>query len=47
MDHNNSSYEWNYQDSMLNQIGKNQDPESNTIKCRITDLTREKTNKIK
>jgi hypothetical protein len=23
MDHNDSSYEWNYQDSMRNQIGKN------------------------
>ncbi len=23
MDHNNSSYEWNYQDSMRNQMGKN------------------------
>jgi hypothetical protein len=23
MDHNDSSYEWNYQDSMQNQIGKN------------------------
>jgi len=23
MDHNDSSYEWNYQDSMWNQIGKN------------------------
>jgi hypothetical protein len=23
MDHNNSSYEWNYQNSMQNQIGKN------------------------
>jgi len=31
MDHNNSSYEWNYQDSMWNQIGKNSYPESNTF----------------
>jgi hypothetical protein len=23
MDHNDSSYKWNYQDSMRNQIGKN------------------------
>jgi hypothetical protein len=31
MDHNNSSYEWNYQDSMRNQIKKNVYLESNTI----------------
>ncbi len=31
MDYNDSSYEWNYQDSMRNQIGKNKYPESNTI----------------
>ncbi len=33
MDHNDSSFEWNYQDSMRNQIGKNKytNPESNTI----------------
>jgi len=31
MDHNDSSYEWNYQDSMQNQIGKNKYPESDTI----------------
>jgi hypothetical protein len=31
MDHNNSSYKWNYQDSMRNKIGKNYYPESNTI----------------
>ena len=29
--YNDSSYEWNYQDSMRNQIGKNKYPESNTI----------------
>ena len=31
MEYNNSSYEWNYQDSMRNQIRKNKYPESNTI----------------
>ncbi len=31
MDYNNSTYKWNYQDSMRNQIRKNQYLESNTI----------------
>ena len=31
MDYNDSSYEWNYQDSMQKQIRKNLYPESNTI----------------
>jgi hypothetical protein len=30
-DNNDSTYEWNYQDSMRNQIGNNKYPESNMI----------------
>ena len=31
LDYNDSSYEWNYQDSMQNKVRKTQYPESNTL----------------
>ncbi len=34
-DYHNSSYKWNYQDSMQNQIGTTQYPEINTITDKI------------
>ena len=46
MDYKDSTYKWNYQGSVPNQIGKNQCSESNTIYWEITIKTVQ-INKIK